>query len=387
MIVAGSSEGPAPHAPMNGRLSDHPLAELVREISDTCLSGALRLEHERTKAAVYFDGGHVAAAVSNVRALRLVEVLRRSGTVDASRLYAAVGERMSDEQAGAALMHSGLLDESGLRRLQERQSKEVLGEVLRWTDGEWSFDPRVRLAGVSNARPDVSGLLAESARNLPPELVAARMRDDAQVIAPVEGFEEKMSSGLRLLPTEAFVMSRVYAPTHLGEVIAVSGLPEEETRRSVYVLALGGLLTRTGGRRILPAEALKLAAQQRAATAAAAEASAPESPSSTVERERPSAAEPEPDKRGTVEELLTRALGATHYEVLGIARSASTDEVKRVYYSHARRLHPDLFRRDADEETRQRIDAAFARIAQAYDVLRDAALRAAYDIKLAKKKL
>lgn len=364
---------------MNGRLSDHPLAELVREISDARLSGALRLECERAKAAVYFDGGEVVAAVSNVRALRLVEVLRRSGALDASRIYAAVGEKISDEQVGAALMHSGLLDESGLKRLQERQSKEVLGEALRWADGEWSFDPRVRLTGAHAARPEVSGLLAEAARNLPPEVAAARMRNDSQMIAPAEGFEEKMGAGgLRLMPAEGYVMSRVNAPTRLGEVFAACGLPEAETRHAVYVLALAGLLTHSGGPRILPAGALKLAEQQRAAQAAAA-AAEPQRPA-----ERPP--EPEPDRQGTVEELLALARGATHYEVLGVARSASSDDVKRAYYAHARRLHPDRFRRDADEETRQRIDAAFARVAQAYDTLKDAALRAAYDLKLAKKK-
>ena len=382
MIDAGLLKGRPPPS-MNGRLSDHPLAELVREISDTRLSGVLRLGRERARAAVYFDAGDIAVAVSNARALRLVEVLRRSGLVDAARIYAAVGEGLSDERAGVELVRAGVLDESGLRRLQERQSKEVLGEVLRWPDGAWKFDARVRLAGREALRLDVSGLLAESARNLPPGRVAARMRGNAQTIAPVEGFEEKMISGLRLLPAEAFVMSRIYAPTTLGEVVAVSGLPEDETRRAVYVLALGGLLTRAGGPRILPAEVQKLAAQQLAA--AAAEAPAHEAQHTTAERERPSAPEPEPDKVGTVEELLARAGGATYYEVLGVARSASADEVKRVYYSHARRLHPDRFRRDSDEETRQRIDAAFARIAQAYDTLRDASLRAAYDLKLAKK--
>lgn len=371
---------------MNGRLSDCPLAELVREISDARLSGALRLEHERAKAAIYFDGGEVATAVANVRALRLVEVVRRSGAVDAGRLYAAVGERMSDEQAGVALLHAGVCDESGLKRLQERQSMEVLREVLRWAGGEWHFDARVRLAGKQVVRLDASGLLAEAARGLSPQLIAARMRHDAQTIAPAEGFEEKMSSALRLLPAEAFVMSRIYAPTTLSEVVAVSGLPEEETRRAVYVLALGGLLTRTGGSRLLPAEALKLAAQQRAAAAAAAaaETSAAESTRPTAEPQPSS--EPEADKRGTVEELLVLSRGATHYEVLGVVRSASADEVKRVYYSHARRLHPDLLRRDADEATRQRIDTAFARVSQAYDTLKDSALRAAYDLKLAKKK-
>jgi DnaJ-domain-containing protein 1 len=180
-------------------------------------------------------------------------------------------------------------------------------------------------------------------------------------------------------------MSRVYAPTTLGELVSASGLPEEEVRRAVYVLALGGLLTRAGGPRILPAEAQKLAEQQLAA-AAAAEVPTQEPEAQPTTGERPAAAEPETDKGGTVEELFALARGETHYEVLGVTRSASADEIKRAYYSHARRLHPDRFRRDADEGTRQRTDAAFARVAQAYDVLRDAALRAAYDLKLAKKK-
>jgi curved DNA-binding protein CbpA len=73
------------------------------------------------------------------------------------------------------------------------------------------------------------------------------------------------------------------------------------------------------------------------------------------------------------------------YAVLGVARSATAEEIKRVYYSLARRLHPDRFRRDADEAQRQQIDAAFAKIAQAYETLKDAARRAAYDLKLSKQ--
>ena len=56
------------------------------------------------------------------------------------------------------------------------------------------------------------------------------------------------------------------------------------------------------------------AQQQPQRPAAASEAAAQQ----TGEGERPP--EPEPDKQGTVEELLTRARGANHYEVLGVAR-------------------------------------------------------------------
>jgi DnaJ-domain-containing protein 1 len=370
---------------MNGRLNDQPLAELVQEICDARLSGVLRLARERAKGAVYFDGGRVAAALSNLRAFRLVEVLRRSGAADPARLYTLVGEGASDERVAVVLLRAGMLDEAALRKIQERQSKEVLFELLRWTDGEWSFDPRVRLAGLQQGRHlEVAALLAESARALPPEFVASRTRADER-LAPVEGMQEKIESGLRLQPSEAFVLSRVYAPLRLGEVVAVAGLPEEETRRAVYVLALAGLLERPDRPRALPAEAVRQAAasQQQQRPAAAPEATAQESARQTGERAGPP--EPEPVTEGTVEELFALARGATHYEVLGVARSATPEEVKRVYYAHARRLHPDRFRRDADEEQRQRIDAAFAKVTHAYETLKNTSLRAAYDLKLAKQ--
>ncbi|MCA1619225.1 MAG: DnaJ domain-containing protein [Acidobacteria bacterium] len=168
----------------------------------------------------------------------------------------------------------------------------------------------------------------------------------------------------------------------LGEVVTVAGLPEEETRRAVYVLGLAGLLERPDRPRVLPADLLQQAAARQSRPDAAS-AAAQEAARQTGERERPP--EPEPAAQGTTEELFALAGGATHYEVLGVARSVTPEEVKRVYYTHARRLHPDRFRRGADEEQRQRIDAAFAKVTQAYEILKDASLRAAYDLKLSKQ--
>jgi DnaJ-class molecular chaperone len=136
---------------------------------------------------------------------------------------------------------------------------------------------------------------------------------------------------------------------------------------------------------------IRQAARQRTA-AVAGDSAAGESAQQAKAREREQKVgkqeptpEPEADTPGTVEELFERANGATHYEVLGVMRSASAEQIKRAYYSHARRLHPDRFRRDADEALRQRIDNAFARIAQAYETLKNSALRATYDIKLAQQ--
>ena len=62
-----------------------------------------------------------------------------------------------------------------------------------------------------------------------------------------------------------------------------------------------------------------------------------------------------------------------YYEVLGVSKNASDDEIKRAYKKMAIKYHPD--RNPDDKEA----EAKFKEAAEAYDVLRDPQKRARYD--------
>lgn len=62
-----------------------------------------------------------------------------------------------------------------------------------------------------------------------------------------------------------------------------------------------------------------------------------------------------------------------HYEVLGVPRDASTDEIKKAYRRLARQLHPDV---NPDPATQER----FKEVTNAYEVLADARKREMYDL-------
>ena len=62
-----------------------------------------------------------------------------------------------------------------------------------------------------------------------------------------------------------------------------------------------------------------------------------------------------------------------YYQVLGLSRNASEEEIKKAYRKLARQFHPDVNSEDSEAE------AKFKEVSEAYEVLKDPQTRARYD--------
>ena len=67
------------------------------------------------------------------------------------------------------------------------------------------------------------------------------------------------------------------------------------------------------------------------------------------------------------------ATNRDYYDVLGLPKAASADEIKKAYRKLARKFHPDVNKNDPAAETK------FKEVQEAYDILSDAKKREAYD--------
>jgi tetratricopeptide (TPR) repeat protein len=349
---------------MSGKLSENPAAELIREIAETRLSGALRLVRERAKAVIYFDAGHLVLASSNLRAHRLREVLERRGFT--AMQFGEVPGNASDKELAAALIKSGGLTAETLAVIRADQVSDILRVALLWIEGTWEFDPRVRLARGARVQINLSRLLLECGRHLPAGFVTSRLLE-------TNGSYLQSANNLgdtALLPSEAFVISRATTAVNLSELTALSGLSEEEALPTIYALSLSGNLQRSDWPIVfgsgIPGT---FGAPERAVT------SGSPAPENGVE------ADAEEVDAEDVEIFFARLTAAKdYYEVLDVDRTATFVEIKSAYHDLARRFHPDRFHK-SETGLRRRIDSAFARIAQAYEKLSDPSLRAGYDAK------
>ncbi len=332
-------------ADQQGNLADKSLGELICEIQQASSSGALRLSRARAKIVIYFENGVPVFAVSNIRAHRLIEFLKRSGLA-AEEVVAQVPPSANDDDVLAQFTRHGNLSAEQIGTLRANQVADMLRATFLWTEGHWQFDPRVRVAKENRVAVDTQRLLLESTRHLPGTYVKSRFANRDELIETAQ----HNGQSLNLSPSEAFVLSRVTTATSVRNLLALGGMPEEETLRAIYALTTAGML-------------------RRAATS---------TPHVNEPRQhvRPASVDE------TLEDFLARIDKASdHYETLNIDRTATPDEVKNSYHALARSYHPDRYHQ-ASASVRRRIDSAFARIAHAYEVLRDASTRDTYDERL-----
>jgi hypothetical protein len=82
--------------------------------------------------------------------------------------------------------------------------------------------------------------------------------------------------------------------------------------------------------------------------------------------------------------LLQVEQAATHYEVFGLSRSATPDQLRRAHQQAVTLLHPSHYAANlvVNDKTLLRVDSALNRVAEAFSVLTEVAERIKYDAAL-----
>jgi tetratricopeptide (TPR) repeat protein len=171
-------------------------------------------------------------------------------------------------------------------------------------------------------------------------------------------------------------------------------LPGEETQKSLFGLLCTGIVEfssivkrapgRDGrggpaGRDAEPRKASPTAPPPSVAQPVAAAAPAPPQPTPAVLPRADPAAEA---RRQEILETHAGLKTKTHFEILAIPRASTEVQVKEAYFRLAKRFHPDAHHDPSLSDLRDRLEAIFIRLGEAYETLRNPRTRATYEERL-----
>ncbi len=374
---------------IKGLITQHPISELFVELYQNRLSGSLRISSGVQKGVVYIKDGRIVHAVSNAREHRLftVGLQRKAITQDALAKHPNFA---NDLEFAAALRSSGTLSETELRALTVAQIESILVSLLSTSTGEWIYSPHARLREDMLYQVDFHSLLIDFARCLPGKEVFERFRSVEEVF----GLNGHQGSKAILQPHEKYVLSRFeQGQLTVTQLQAMCTLPEAGLFQAIYVLWLGGLITRRSWMSAFmnaSVEAIRSAKLYRVNDAAKIPTS--EVPTDSAESNtnlQPDQSAPAieriADPTISLDDYLVRVESSqTLYDLLGIEHSASAPEIKASYLSLAKSFHPDRYHREGREK-HARIQDAFTKLAHAYDILKSDESRETYNYKVKKE--
>jgi tetratricopeptide (TPR) repeat protein len=382
---------------LEGRIDQVPVPEIVREIHSGGLTGVLLLAQQKEEKKICFLDGKVVYASSTLKAEKLGYLLVEEGLVSKE---AIVDAAQSGEELRGYLLERGALGGEQLDEATARLITDIVATAFDWQGGDFSFVARDEMDVPGMVEGVAMGdLFVEGARCIEDrERVRKLLGDASKKIGPA-GAGSAEERGLHLEPMEELVLAGVDGSQSVAEVVAASPMGDEMTERFLYGLLLCGHLASEGykrvplprsvkrskvlsarnkGKRVKPRKSVLKAKKATAAKKPAAKAAAPA---------QAQAPEPEEPKELTMEEEVEKLFGeleeGNHYEILGLERKAGDEAIRRQYHDLARRIHPDRLAKDADPVLREKVEKVFARLGEAYNVLREKESREEYDERLA----
>jgi DnaJ-domain-containing protein 1 len=354
---------------MTQRLEDTCVPRLIGACHQRRLSGTLTLRQPQVVRHVYFEQGAVVYAASEVVTERFGERLCMLGCISPEQLAQAMLETKKGKRLGACLVELGYLTAADLQAMLTGHVTYLVHSLFPWTTGEYQFQPqKVHVDGFQQPLSPVS-LIFDGIRNLPDlGLIRRWLGSPQRVLQPVVAGQVNVP-GLTLTSEEAFVLSRLDAPFRVEDVCRAVPLPEEQVLRALCAFTMTGIVSFAD-----PDPLPVIEANVKGAAASSAKASA------GIDARQ--AAELCFDLE---EKLRVVDGGGSHYQILGINRRFTPEELKKAYRELAKKFHPDRHSQLAafDFQVKAELERVFIAVQQAYDVLSDEEKRRKYDLTLA----
>jgi len=408
--------------PVSGRLRDQRLPKILTHLQRQKKTGVLLVGRNDQHKSLFIKDGDIIFATSKYQDDWLGEVLLKAGRITLNQ-YEAASEvtRTAKKRFGTVLVEQGALTAKDLFSAVTSQVKDIILSLFTWLDGEYRFEEGpLPTQEIITLKMSTGNLILDGIRRINDFV---RLRNELPALSTILQMTTDplvLFQDIDLKESERKLLVQIDGKNTISEIFATSDLPAFETLKLLsFFLAIGLAEFPV----IHPAESPSVQETPPAPeTARQARTEAPSFPS------------PEPDEtvkpEPVVEEQLLKEVKQEQqeavvegreqifsseqihkdaqesqmirqkirhayeslqhqdfYQVLGLEKTATRDQIKRAYFHLAKEYHPDRHFQAGLEELTPQLEALFRGITEAYDTLLMERKRQEYDTKLAMKKV
>ena len=339
------------------------VAKAFRELYLGHRSGVLLSEADHVKRSVIFKTGAIVSARSSRPEDRLGEVMVRAGRITPQHLTDAALFIKSGRKLGETLVEFRIVSQEEVDQCVRMQLLNIACSLVIDPPQRLAFSALSEVDSVVQTPVSVADVLMESAR---------RTSDVGAFLSSIKGETRRVgfstdprlrSQDVSLSPEEAFVLSRIDGTEAPAGILSVSPLSEEQTARVLWGLVEAGVIEFTG-------ECPRQVETPRVE---------PEAEPEPV-RARPATSPIEPE----VDRVFEEYQRLDHWQVLGLDRDATLDQVKHAFNEKALRFHPDRHRQIESSIFQEKLSFVFNRVSEAFQTLSKRVEASRYE-KLAEK--
>jgi curved DNA-binding protein CbpA len=352
----------APEPAFRGSLAETPLPQVLRRIFLEQLRGTLTLTRGEEVRRLCFEKGELRTATSSREGQRIGAFLRRRRRINEGDLGLALHEttRQRGSRLGQKLVEHGILSRPVVDAEMKRLVEEIVFSAFEWESGEYRFEPSAAVLD-----PDIvlsfstAAVIVEGIRRLPESPVFRERLGDGRQVLRLAHDPMSRYQYLPLAPQEAYVLSRIDGLLDVDSLLPIAGSSRTSVAKILYTLLSCGLVewkTDRAPRRETVGTVATLNVEM-----------SNEPPQST------------PGHAELVRNTWRRIDWLSHYDLLGVARDAPAEEIRRAYFDKSRLFHPDLRHRPDLAALEKELTAVFERLKIAHDTLADANAREEYD--------
>lgn len=339
---------------LTGEIKDLTVPWLLQEIRDGKKDGTAFFEQDKLVKKVYFSNGDVLFASSNLEDDRLGEFLLRQGRITREQFDASSAIVIkTNKKLGAVFYELGILSPQELVVQVKLQVKQIVLGLFNWRDGRYRFEEgRPSSAEVIPLQMNTNNVILEGIEALDWQLVRKALPPMKTVLRPSMD-PSHIFQDADLTPDQKAVLSLIDGGRNIEQVCSLSGIGDFNTLKAIYLLL-----------------ALKMAEVGELKSKKGKCSPRDTAPAKITTEKHGGASEPEV---GVTRQMILDAFEVMkhqdHFQVLGVDNAATAPELKRAYFRLAKMYHPDRRFEPEMADMKEKIEALFSRVHDAYQTL------------------